>query len=281
MQGNSSTRSGLLDAIAKVQTAVEKNSTQTGTKPVRVSQTVSRHTGANNKGRRFPATPVYGTDADLILKALYDPEVHSIGKWASKWGPIRHRNRTIMEVGKGTGMRVHELLLLRLSDINPKTFQVVVRRGKGGKRRLIAILPEALAAVQNWTPVWEAHGFRGEDLLFPVWEGSTKGGMLSQAYLRVKLHKAAAESGVSVRAACHQWRHGLAVELHRRRVPIGIIQRQLGHSSPATTGIYLAGISADEVIESVVSAMASPPDSHATTVEITEYNPRRIREMEL
>lgn len=213
-----------------------------------------RPTGASNRGKKFPATPVYGEDADAILNALYDPTVHGEGKWAKKWGPIRHRNRTAMAVARGTALRVHELLLLRLSDIDSKNHQVVVRRGKGGKRGLIAILPAALAELETWLPVWRDLGFGGEDLLFPVLEGPTKGGQLSQSYLRVKLHQAAAEAGVSVRPVPHQWRHGLAVELHRRKVPIGIIQRQLRHATPAVTGVYLAGISADEVIESVLGA---------------------------
>lgn len=225
---------------------------------------VVRPTGATNKGKKFPATPVYAEDADAILDALFNPERDMAGKWANKWGPIRQRNRTIMAVAKGTGLRIHELLLLRLSDINPKTCQLVVRRGKGGKRGLIAILPDAIAEIQAWVPVWRAHGFSGEDLLFPVWEGPTKGGMVSQAYVRVKLHEAAREAGVNVRAVPHQWRHGLAVELHRRGVPIGMIQRQLRHSSPGTTGIYLAGISADEVIETVVTAMAAPAPAMAS-----------------
>lgn len=216
-----------------------------------------RRSASTTKGRKFHATPVYGEDAHAILDALYTPEKHSTGKWAAKWGPIRHRNRTIMAVVQGTALRIHEVLLLRLSDVNPKTNQLVVRRGKGGHRGLIAILPEAIAELETWLPVWRAHGFDGEDFLFPVLEGPTKGGMLSQAYIRTKLHQAAAEAGVSVRPVPHQWRHGLAVELHRRKVPIGVIQRQLRHSSPATTGIYLAGISAEEVIDTVVSAMTA------------------------
>lgn len=209
-----------------------------------------------NAGKTYPATPVYGRDADLILDALYDPDVHAVGKWATKWGPIWHRNRTIMAVARGTGMRIHELLLLRPDDVDFETNQVVVRRGKGGKRRLIAILPDALAELEGWMLTRERLGFTRADLFFPVIEGPSRGGPVSQGYIRKRLHVAAREAGVSVRAVPHQWRHGLACELHRRKAPIGIIQRQLGHSSPATTGIYLAGISADEVIESVLEAFA-------------------------
>lgn len=246
----SSGRSDLFDAIEKVQTAVEK--TSTATTPARVTQTL--HRGPGNKGLKYPATPVYGADADLILEALYNPSVHSTGKWASKWGPIRHRNRTVMAVARGTGMRIHELLLLRPDDIDAATHQVTVRRGKNGKRRLIAILPDALAELEAWLIARTAMGFGPDDPLFPVIEGPTRGTPIKQGYMRKQLHKAAREAGVTIRAVPHQWRHGHAVELHRRHVPIGILQRQLGHSSPATTGIYLAGISAEEVIEAVLGA---------------------------
>lgn len=256
---------GLLDAALAVQSAVEITSTSTAQVLTPVVQTLS-----TNRGRKFPATPIYGEDANAILDALYTPEIHGHGKWATKWGPMRQRNRTLMAVGKGTGMRIHEILLLHLDDIDPKTHQVIVRRGKGGKRRIIAILPDALEEVASWVPVWQGLGFNAtrDDLLFPVLEGPTKGAGLSQSYVRSKLHQAAREAGVRLRPACHQWRHGLAVELHRRKVPIGVIQRQLGHASPGTTGIYLAGISADEVVETVVSAMAETPTIHPRAAEI-------------
>ena len=68
---------------------------------------------------------------------------------------------------------------------------------------------------------------------------------------RAALHRAAARAAVRRRFAPHQLRHAHAIELAREGVPINIIQRQLGHSDLGVTSVYLQGIDAAEIIDTV------------------------------
>lgn len=235
---------GLLDAVSKVQTAVEKTSSPT--KPLKVIQTLNR--SVNNRGRRFPATPASNGDVLEILDAIYDPVVHGRMKWAGKWGTIRLRNRALIVMLWRSGLRIHEALLLKPIDIDFEHCTVTVVRGKGGKRRISGIDRPGLDEINAWLHVRAELGFGLEEPVFCVLEGDTKGGPLSQSYVRAKLHEAARQAGVLHRVAPHQLRHALAVDMARNNTPVPLISRQLGHSNVATTATYLAGISPEEVI---------------------------------
>ena len=72
----------------------------------------------------------------------------------------------------------------------------------------------------------------------------------------------ALEAGGRRRYAPHQLRHPHAVELLHEGIPLPLIQRQLGHSHLSTTGTYLQGISAEEIVSSVHARRA--PMMHAS-----------------
>jgi integrase len=69
--------------------------------------------------------------------------------------------------------------------------------------------------------------------------------------VRVECRRLAKEAGVGRRFAPHQLRHAHAIELTRERVPLIIIQRQLGHANLGTTSIYLQRIDTEEIIAMV------------------------------
>lgn len=202
-----------------------------------------------NAGKTYPASPPTLDEARLILDELCPP-----GFADRKHGPIRLRNRALVATGLGSGLRIHELLLLRPVHVDFDRNLVTVERGKGGKRRISGISNEALTELNVWLHIRAMLGFGLEEPVFCVLEGPTRGGSLSQPYVRSKLHEATRRAGVGKRVTPHQLRHCHAIQLDRKHVPIGLIQRQLGHSSPATTGIYLAGISAADVAGAVVEA---------------------------
>jgi integrase/recombinase XerD len=72
-----------------------------------------------------------------------------------------------------------------------------------------------------------------------------------RAAVRTDFRRVAARAGVRRRFAPHQLRHAHALELARERIPLDIIQRQLGHTSLGTTSIYLQGIDPEEIITAV------------------------------
>lgn len=253
MNQDGATPVGLLDAVLKVQTAVEKTSTSTGAKPARVSQTIgrSRPTGASNKGKKFPPSPPTLEEGYRIIETLkrYDRP------W--KWHRIGLRNAAIVATIWRTGLRIHEALLLTPNDIDRENSQVHVIRGKGGKERWSVIDAYGLEQIAIWSKVRDALGFNNTQPLFCVIEGSSKGGHLSQSYVRVKLHEAAADAGVHKRLVPHQWRHAHALHLHRAHVPLSAISKQLGHSNTATTSTYLSGMGSEEIREYVLDAWAN------------------------
>jgi integrase len=77
--------------------------------------------------------------------------------------------------------------------------------------------------------------------LFCVIDGRTRGRPWTTSGARAELRRAAARTGVRRRFAPHQLRHAHAVEMARERVPLIVIQRQLGHSNLGITLVYLQG----------------------------------------
>ena len=98
--------------------------------------------------------------------------------------------------------------------------------------------------------------------LFCVIAGPTRGHAWSAGAARLQPHQIALEAGVRRRFAPHQLRHAHAVELLHEGIPLPLIQRQLGHSHLSTTGTYLQGISAEEIISTVHARRA--PMMHAS-----------------
>lgn len=83
------------------------------------------------------------------------------------------------------------------------------------------------------------------------------GGLVNTAYVREMVRELAKRAAVERRVAPHQFRHALAVSLAREKVPMHLIQRQLGHSNLGTTATYLQGIAPFEVID-VMTARIAP-----------------------
>jgi site-specific recombinase XerD len=87
--------------------------------------------------------------------------------------------------------------------------------------------------------------------LFCIIDGPTCGRPWSGAAVRSEFRRLASAAGVRRRFAPHKLRHAHALELARERVPLNIIQRQLGHANLGTTSISLQGIDPEEIITAV------------------------------
>ncbi len=167
-------------------------------------------------------------------------------------GHDRHglRLRALIAVLWRAGLRISEALALNETDIDTARGSLLIRRGKGDKRREAGMDPfgfEQLAA-------WMAHRVSlPVGSLFCVIDGPTRGRRWAATAARCELRQLAAEDGVRRRFAPHQLRHAHAVELAREGVAVNIIQRQLGHSDLGTTSTYLQGIDPSEIIDAVRS----------------------------
>ena len=174
------------------------------------------------RGRLYPADP---------------PTVEEIIGVMRQTADDRHgaRLRALIVVLWRGGLRVQEALSLGERDLDPRRGSLLVRSGKGGRRREIRLDAWGFEQLRPWFAV------RVElpiGPLFCIIDGPTRGRSWSSAGVRVEFRRLAARAGVRRRFAPHQLRHAHAVELAREGVALNVIQRQLGHANFGTTSIY-------------------------------------------
>jgi len=138
------------------------------------------------------------------------------------------RLRTIVEVLYGTGLRAGELVRLKVEDVDLESGLVFVREGKGKKDRVVPF-GEHLAEVL----IKYLEARRPTVYLFETRPGRP----LSRSTLNLIVGEGARRLGV--KASPHRVRHSYATDLLRNGAPVGAIQALLGHSSLASTEIYL------------------------------------------
>jgi site-specific recombinase XerD len=166
------------------------------------------------------------------------------------------RIRGLIVVLWRAGLRISKALNLAEGDLDPERGSVLVRRGRGGKRR------EAGMDDWGWEHLrpWIAYRARMPvGLLFCVVNGATRGRPWPGSAARDQLRHLAVAAGVRRRFAPHQLRHAHAVEMAREGVPLNVIQRQLGHSDLGVTSIYPQGIDYTEVISTISCAPFADP----------------------
>jgi site-specific recombinase XerD len=136
------------------------------------------------------------------------------------------RLRGVIVVLWRAGLRISEALALTESDLDLRRGAILVRHGKGGKRREVGMDRWAWEQLGPWLRLRTTLPVGA---LFCVLRGRPAGRALAPAGVRSHLHHAAGRAGVRRRFAPHQLRHAHAVEMSREGVPLLVIQRQLGH----------------------------------------------------
>ncbi|MGH2499651.1 MAG: tyrosine-type recombinase/integrase [Candidatus Limnocylindria bacterium] len=193
-----------------------------------------------NKGMRYAADP---------------PRVEEIVAVMRQAGPGIHgaRIRGLIVVLWRAGLRISEALALAERDLGAARGALLVRHGKGGKRREVGMHEWAWEQVRPWI---ESRSAMPIGVLFCVVNGPTRGRPWSGPAARAQLRRLARDAGIRRRFAPHQLRHAHAVEMAREGVPLNVIQRQLGHADLGVTSVYLQGIDNTEVISAVRSRQA-------------------------
>jgi len=195
-------------------------------KPARVSP---------NRGKKFPAEILTGS------------EVKGLIRHCSSRCPSGIRNIALLSVMYGTGLRVSEALALYPKDVDADAHSIRVLHGKGNKARTVGIDDGTLAKLQRWIDHRKDLKINGRHTLFCTLAGK----VLSADYMRQLLPRLAAKAGIEKRVHPHILRHTHASQLSAEGVSVGVISRQLGHSSIATTARYLDHISPQEVIDAI------------------------------
>jgi site-specific recombinase XerD len=129
------------------------------------------------------------------------------------------------------GLRIQEALDLNELDLDRRRGSVLVRRGKGGRRREVGMDDWGFEQLEPWLRAREQMPVGP---LFCVIDGRTRGRAWYASAARAALRRRAARAGVRRRFAWHQLRHAHAIELAREGVPLNVIQRQLGRATSAS-----------------------------------------------
>ncbi len=188
-----------------------------------------------NKAMRYPADP---------------PRVEEIVAVMRQAGGGVHgdRLRGLVIVLWRAGLRISGALDLHESDLEPGRGALLVREGKGGRRREVGMDD------WGWEQLRPCLGHRDAmpiGPLFCVIDRPTRGRPWAAPAVRIQVRRVAAAAGVRRRFAPHQLRHAHAVEMAREGVPLNVIQRQLGHANLRVTSVYLQGIDSEEIINAV------------------------------
>ena len=149
---------------------------------------------------------------------------------------IGYRDRTMLEVLYACGLRVSELVNLKITEINLK--QGVVRIvGKGSKERLVPMGDEAMTWLTNYIDQSRNSLLKknlNQDAVFPSNRGEP---MTRQAFwYRIKAHARTAE--INKKLSPHTLRHAFATHLLNHGADLRVVQLLLGHSDLSTTQIY-------------------------------------------
>jgi integrase/recombinase XerD len=184
----------------------------------------SRRLDAPKQGRPLPKTLSRDEIERLIAAA------------SAREGAAGVRLICLMELAYASGLRVSELLGLKVQAVRRDPTHLIVR-GKGGKERLAPLNDAARTAVKAWLIQRDADKARADSSwLFP---SGGKSGYLTPRRFAQLLDQAAVDAGIDpARVSPHVLRHAFATHLLEGGADLRIVQTLLGHADIATTQIY-------------------------------------------
>ena len=138
-------------------------------------------------------------------------------------------HRCILMLLYSAGLRLGEVINLRVDDLQPQSRRLYVRGGKGQKDRCTILSPKVWAQVKAYLEVYRPIEW--------VFEGP-QGGQYGERSVQEILTRAKLKSGVNPAATTHTLRHSFATHLLEKGVDLRYIQDLLGHESSKTTEIY-------------------------------------------
>jgi len=156
---------------------------------------------------------------------------------------IAARNAAVLTLLYGCGLRISEALGLTGADLASPRETVLRVTGKGGKTRLVPVLPAAFAAVAEYRRLCPHHLDAGG----PLFRGA-RGGPLNPAIVQREMAKLRSALNLPDTATPHALRHSFATHLLGRGGDLRTIQELLGHASLSTTQIY-TGVDTARLLE--------------------------------
>ncbi|HIG30573.1 MAG TPA: hypothetical protein EYQ50_23360 [Verrucomicrobiales bacterium] len=195
-----------------------------------------KHVG-NVKGSKWNPEPLTKDEVLSLIKACSTKGVSGI------------RNKALIVVLWRAGLRISEALALKPSDYDPEKGTLRVLMGKGGKMRLVGLDPRAGAVLDHWIEKRANLGAHGRHRIFCQITQGALGKPVESSYVRHLMKRLAVKAGLEKRVHAHGLRHTMASEMRAENIDIGIISKQLGHSSISTTARYIDHLNPAETIK--------------------------------
>lgn len=146
------------------------------------------------------------------------------------------KHKAILSTIYSAGLRVSEVINLRLSDIMSKEMKIRVRAGKGSKERYTLLSQKNLELLREY---WSKFGHKNYDSEEFLFISRMTGEQLTARGVQCAMLTAVNKAGITKKATPHTLRHSFATHLMNDGVDLVVIQALLGHSNLKTTSIYL------------------------------------------
>lgn len=188
------------------------------------------------KQHKVKQNPVAGVSAPKSVRKLPDvvtPDVLDHLMDIDLSSPLAVRDKAIMELLYGCGLRLSELVGLDLSSIQWPD-QTLIVFGKGRKQRRLPFGEKAVEALRHWFQLREQFADETEQAVFV----SNRGQRISPSNIQQRLKKWAREKGIDQRIYPHLMRHSFASHILESSHDLRAVQELLGHANLTTTQIY-------------------------------------------
>ena len=154
--------------------------------------------------------------------------------------------KAALSAAYSAGLRVSEVVALKVSDIDSKRLLLRIEQGKGRKDRYAMLSPKLLELLRDWYRIAQPRVwlFPGRDPMLP----------LTTRQFNRAVHTAAHMAAIKKRVTPHTLRHSFATHLFEQKTDVRLIQVLLGHAKLDTTALYA------QVATNVIRAVMSPLD---------------------
>ena len=187
-------------------------------------------------------------------KSLSIEEAEKLVRSCTTSSRTQRRDRMVILLLYGCGLRTHELCALQVQDVEPQRKELRIDVAKGDRQRVVPV-PDAVHT-QLLAYLLERGGKRG-----PLLRTTAKQRALSSREVCRIVSAAAARAGLTWKVTPKTLRHSYATHLMDRGVDVAVIARLLGHRSPRETGIYLHALKgrAEEAVDRLSLKTELPP----------------------
>ena len=172
------------------------------------------------------------------------------------------KHRAVLALLYSAGLRISELIYLRLKDIDVDRRQLFIKNAKGRKDRVVILAESFLPLYHNYYMTYAPTIYFLEN---------PKGGIYSAESIRKFLKKSCQEAGIKKRVTPHTLRHSYATHLIENGVGLRHVQDLLGHSKPETTMIYT------HIAKKDLLKIESPLDTAFIALSQRDKNKQKVR----